>query len=542
MEGRPGRRLASLMACLVLLGGCLGGPTPGPTESAITPTASPVAAASPAPTPEPTIGVPAIFPLAVVTGLTNLKGSTTLAEVKSLATAGTLVEPCGVEILTPTLAPPPSCTPADQIAAKIEAHPKTVALLPAGLVEPATKTVPIDGDGPFGLFGADLFGDPAARAIPYPITARISDATAIDLPSTAYDPSALWTLSSVGGVCSDRRSAYDALELGYGWPWLFDGGTAKYRGKPYLNPKPPAGIAQHLIVSPFETGHHGTLARLIKGADLTIADVECPIVPSSQFVPNYGTSLVFSISEGVLPSWRDTLGIDVAYMAANHNTDKGRAGVASSVQLLDKYGIEHVGVGLDYDQAMRPAIVERAGVKMAFVAWNDVPGVTEATADRAGVPWLTKANVVRSVQLARDAGAQLVFCDPQWWGGAEYHSDLRNAQLDQLEWFDQAGCDAVIGAGTHFAGPLLLRSLNDHLGLVMASEGNLVFGQGFWQLTQEGVLMTVAFRGTQLANVHVYPYVMWGNARSDLTDPQGDGHYVLERVWANSTVDYPLGG
>jgi poly-gamma-glutamate capsule biosynthesis protein CapA/YwtB (metallophosphatase superfamily) len=157
------------------------------------------------------------------------------------------------------------------------------------------------------------------------------------------------------------------------------------------------------------------------------------------------------------------------------------------------------------------------------------------------VPWLTQANVVDSVRRARAGGAQLVICDPQWWGGAEYHSDLRTSELVQLQWFDEAGCDEVVGAGTHFAGPMLLQRLNGHLGLVMASEGNLVFGQDWWQDTQEGILMTATFRGTQLANVHLYPYVMLENARAALTDPEGDGHYVMERVWKNSSIDYLAG-
>jgi poly-gamma-glutamate capsule biosynthesis protein CapA/YwtB (metallophosphatase superfamily) len=357
-----------------------------------------------------------------------------------------------------------------------------------------------------------------------------------------YDPTPVWTMSSVGGVCSDAGAAYHALVLKQGWAWLFQGGTARYSRGPHPNPAPPPGISVYPVVTPVDTGNHGAVARLISGADLTIADVECPIVPASQFVPNYGgTSLTFSISSAILPLWKNTLGFDVTYMAANHNTDKGPAGVASSVRLLDQSGIAHTGVGMTFDQAMTPAFVERGGVKIGFVAWNDVPGVTRATATRAGVPWLTQANVVDSVQRARAGGAQLVICDPQWWGGAEYHSDLRPSELEQLQWFNEAGCDEVVGVGTHLAGPMLLQRLNGHLGLVMASEGNLVFGQDWWQDTQEGILMTATFRGTQLANVHLYPYVMLENARAALTDPEGDGHYVMERVWKNSSIDYLAG-
>ncbi|HJW22773.1 MAG TPA: hypothetical protein VJ506_10120, partial [Candidatus Limnocylindrales bacterium] len=146
---------------------------------------------------------------------------------------------------------------------------------------------------------------------------------------------------------------------------------------------------------------------------------------------------------------------------------------------------------------------------------------------------------------ARAAGAQVVICDPQWWGGAEYHSDFRPGQRTELEWFDEAGCDAVIGAGTHLAGPMLLGRVTSPapgaaggVRLVMASEGNVTFNQQWSQVTQEGVFMTAAFRGTQLVNVHLYPFVQALLARADLTNPEGDGHYVLQRVWANSEVSY----
>jgi poly-gamma-glutamate capsule biosynthesis protein CapA/YwtB (metallophosphatase superfamily) len=552
------RRVVALGAILALLGGCEAPSlTPGPTVTNLPATPGPTLEPSPSPNPSPSgVALPSSFPLAVVTGVTNLKSATTVAELTGLASTGKLTLPCGVEVTAPALASvtliagavAPPCMPADQIAAAIESAPATVALLPAGLVEPATKILPIGGTGPFGLFGADIFGDPAARALPYPIVARAADPALIKPEWVTYDPASVWTIASVGGSCPDRGAAYQAITLGKGWNFIFDGGTARYLGKPFLDPSPPTGISPHLVVAPVDTGHHGTVAKLMAGADLTIADVECPIVDSADWVPNLGRALFFSISEDVLPYWRDKLGFDLLYMAANHNSDKGSAGIRSSLRLLDKYGIEHTGLGLNSDQALEPAYVERCGVKVAFVAWNDVPGVVEATDTDPGVPWLRKANVIESVRRARAGGAQVVICDPQWWGGAEYHSDLKPSERVQLAWFDEAGCDHVIGAGTHLAGPMLLRTgvtaaadagpTAGGVGVVMASEGNVMFGQDWWQQTQEGVLMRLSFRGTQLVNVHLDPYVMLFNSRAALLDPQGDGHYVLQRVWANSEIDY----
>jgi poly-gamma-glutamate capsule biosynthesis protein CapA/YwtB (metallophosphatase superfamily) len=523
----------------VLVAGCLdGAPTPTPTQVAVGPTLPPTAAPTASPslaiTPNP---LPASFPLAVVTGMTNLKPATTIEELTTLASNGKLVMPCGIEVTAPPLASSGPCMEPATIHQVIEADQSVVALLPPGLVEPATKILPIGGAGPYGLFGADIFGDPAARALPYPIAARATD-PGLPIEYVAYDPAAVWTISSVGGSCPDRGAAYQAITLRKGWDWVFNGGTARYKGPPHLDPDPPTGISPHLVVSAVDTGHNGTLAKLIAGADLTIADVECPIVDSDDWVPNLGRELRFSISEDVLPLWRDKLGFDLLYMAANHNSDKGSAGIRSSLRLLDEYGIEHTGLGLTKDQALEPAYVERAGVKVAFVAWNIVPGVVEADADTPGVAWLRKANVLESVRRARAGGAQIVICDPQWWGGAEYHSDLKPGQVEELAWFDEAGCDHVIGAGTHLAGPMLLRRENGQVGVVMASEGNLMFGQDWWQQTQEGVIMRLAFRGTELVNVHLDPYVMLFNSRGALINPETDGHYVLERVWKNSTVLY----
>ncbi len=143
----------------------------------------------------------------------------------------------------------------------------------------------------------------------------------------------------------------------------------------------------------------------------------------------------------------------------------------------------------------------------------------------------------RAVRRAREGGADLVLCDPQWWGGAEYHDDLWPLQRQQLAWFDRAGCDHVIGAGTHVAGPMLLRQREGGPSVVLASPGNYMFGQNWWQEVQEGVILDMSFNGKTLVNVRMRPYVMHLHARASLTDPEGDGRYVLQRIFKYSEID-----
>ena len=537
------RRGASLVALLLLLAGCLNlNPSPVPTPSGAaasggeTVAESPSGAPSPTEAASPTPAVPAEFPLAVVTGITNLKATIALEQLANMADDGRLVIPCGISVQQPALAAPDHCRDVDRIGPWLETHQNRVALLPPGLVVPTTKVLSIAGDGPFGLFGPDLFGDRPARALDYPVIgAPAGDGDAALDPSWfAYDPSQVWTMTSIGSLCSSPIVAEQAVINGKGWGWAFNGGTARITSGAQVDP-PDGG--PYFPISTAETGDEGATPDILKRSDLAIADHECPIEPTATWGANYSGSLVFSVPEDVVVQWKRKLGLDAVYLAANHMSDRGVAGIESTLRILDKHNIPRTGLGMNLREALAPAFLEVAGLKVALVAFNDVSGVARADAVTPGVPWITRENVNRAVRRAREGDADLVICDPQWWGGAEYHDDLWPVQRDQLAWFDRAGCDHVIGAGTHVAGPMLLRQRDNGPSVVLASPGNYMFGQNWWQEVQEGVILDMSFNGQTLVNVRLRPYVMHLHARASLTDPAGDGRYVLQRIFKYSEID-----
>jgi hypothetical protein len=469
--------------------------------------------------------------------MTNLKSTVTLDEIRGLADAGRLTVPCGVEVDEPELTAPSRCRPADRIAPYLERHQKSVALLPPGLVEPTTKLLSIAGDGPFGLFGPDLFGDRESRAMDYPITGSVSAEDGdLDPAWLAYDPGQAWTLTNIGSLCSSPLVADQAVGNAKGWGWAFNGGTARYTEEEAVDP-PDAGPYPPYQVQSVETGNDGATPSVLKRSDLAIADHECPIVPDEGWAAQTGPQLVFTVPEAVVTQWKRKLGLDAVYLAANHMSDAGVAGIESTLRLLDKHHIPRTGLGMNLHDALEPAYLEAAGLKIAVVAFNDVNGVARADATTPGVPWITRRNIDRAVQTARDGGADLVICSPQWWGGAEYHDDLWPVQQQQLEWFDEAGCDHVIGSGTHVAGPVLVRDGASGSSVVLACPGNYMFGQRWWQEADEGFILDLSFYGTRLVNVRLRPYVMHLHARPSLLDPQGDGRYVMERVFKYSDFD-----
>ncbi len=483
-------------------------PEPIPTQN---PIATPTAQATPTPPP------PVEIPLAVVTGYTNARASITEAEVDAAIVADTILQACE---FFGAANPMPRCLPGAEIVAHIEANPTDLALLPAGLVVPTIKVLPVDG--------ADVFGGPEARSRPYPFTALQLENSGME--TWPLEPDSVRTLMSLGDSCPDRGVAYAAITLGRGWDWIFGGGTAEYTAV-YPNPVPPGSVGNGFnIVDAVPTGNEGAVAALASGADVTLDDFECPVVES--FTVNDG--VVFSIDPAVLPRLRDTYGVDVATLAANHLFDRGTPGFLETLDQFEAAGIPTTGAGADLEAALTPAFVDAGGLTFGFVAFNEIPGSLEAGAGQPGVLWLRDANVTEAVARAR-AEADVVICVPQWWGGAEYHATFAGDMRRQQQVFFDAGCDHIVGHGTHWSGPIEIGANEDgRYAVTMVSHGNFLFGQQWSQQTQEGVTLELAFQGTRLAQARMHPYIMLEQAQTNLTDPETDGLHVLNRIYEAS--------
>ena len=507
---RTPRASAAAAAALILLAAC--------TTTQATPTSAPPAGSdpgtssapsptlAPSPTPIPDVEVP----LAVVTGFTNLKSEITAAEVDAAIAADTLIQTC--EVFT-DVNPVARCLPAAEITAHLRANPADLAFLPWHLVTPTVKVLPLDG--------ADLFGSAEARSMPYPYTTTVS----ADLGWPPYDVDQIRTLISPGNYCHDRGPAHAALVVGLGWDWVFGGGTAVYNG---FNPE--GGISTVNVVP---TGNEGAMAELQRSGDVTIAEIECPFV--DDFTVNNGT--IFSLDPATIPLIRDTYGADVVLFAANHPFDQGVEGFLESLEHFRANGLPYAGAGANLDEALTPATIEVNGLTFGFVGHNEIPGPIPAGPDSPGVAWLQDDHVYESVRRAREV-ADVVFCVPQWWGGAEYHYDWRGDMRRQQDVYFDAGCDHILGQGTHYAGPIDLDTdAEGKAHLTVVSSGNFLFGQGWSQDTQEGVVFELTFRDADLVQARMHPYVTRDQAQTNLTDPEGDGHYVLERVFEHSAAD-----
>jgi hypothetical protein len=63
-------------------------------------------------------------------------------------------------------------------------------------------------------------------------------------------------------------------------------------------------------------------------------------------------------------------GFDMITLANCHTWDAGDPGVEDTIDGFRKYGIAYCGAGMNIDEASRPAIVERNGTRIGFLAYN----------------------------------------------------------------------------------------------------------------------------------------------------------------------------
>ena len=549
----PGAGRVALIGLLgVVVAACAGGSSPiAPTSASPASLATPAGLVSPPATGEPTVdqaatpgvlagassapsgstspsaspGVasPAVAstPLVVVSGFDNYTlTSTTRAALAARLAAGTLVVPCGVEgavaeALGEVGAHGAACVAADEVTARLGPSSTLLALIPPALVTPRVKVVPLEG--------ADLFGEKPAREARYPLVVAVPPAW--PAAWTAWDGSDVRVVVTTGVNCPDRGVSHETVVLGKGWSWLLQGGTARYTGTHWDT------RYGWTVVDAVRTGHAGAVVDVIKNADVAVSDFECAMTRS--FV-QHDSGTVFSIDPRVAPLMARA-GFDVATIAADHTTNAGLGPVGETVDLFRANGIQPTGGGRTLAEALRPAIVDAGGITFGFVGFDAIGGSAYATPSSAGVAPLTPANARTAVAQARAGGAQVIIALPQW-SSVEYRARFTPFQLDLVKTLVAAGVDDIVGADFHWAGALSITLTGSTYRYVGSSQGNFWFGQDWSRQTQEGIITSLTFVGTRLAQVRLTPTVILDNAQPNLVDPATDGQFVLRQVLAGTTL------
>jgi poly-gamma-glutamate synthesis protein (capsule biosynthesis protein) len=114
---------------------------------------------------------------------------------------------------------------------------------------------------------------------------------------------------------------------------------------------------------------------------------------------------------------------DAVTLAGNPTFMQGAPGVEDTIKWLDDHGIGHVGAGMNIDEARKPLITERGGVKFGFIAVNCLGGTAAAGLNKAGAAYVDVLTYYPPPMFPGATPAALTFLEP--WSLKALKEDIR---------------------------------------------------------------------------------------------------------------------
>ncbi len=190
---------------------------------------------------------------------------------------------------------------------------------------------------------------------------------------------------------------------------------------------------------PFEA-----FAPLFKAADIRLGNLECVVATTGSAGDK---NFTFRAHPRSLPVLKRHL--DAVALANNHSGDFGREAFAEMLDLLKAQGLAQFGGGHNLKEAHTPLIIERKGLRIALLGYNEfMPRSFEADTNAPGSAWSEDEQVVADIRAARSVHkADLVIPVMHWGWENELTANARQRQLARV--MIDAGADVIIGGHPH---------------------------------------------------------------------------------------------
>ena len=170
--------------------------------------------------------------------------------------------------------------------------------------------------------------------------------------------------------------------------------------------------------------------------------------------------------------------VTVVSTANNHAYDYGRRALRETIVNLDSAGIAFVGTSIDSVQAFAPAVLERSGIRIGFLAYTQFMNFKG--------PWVGHVALFSASRVAEDIAALRTIADfvvVSYHGGSEYVDRPPDAVKRDFRIIAEAGADLVVGHHPHYVQGIEWHNKT----LLFYSLGNFVFYQPQLEWTQMGL-------------------------------------------------------
>jgi poly-gamma-glutamate synthesis protein (capsule biosynthesis protein) len=242
---------------------------------------------------------------------------------------------------------------------------------------------------------------------------------------------------------------------------------------------------------------YSNVKDLLQKADVAVANLETPVTErGTKQIKEYA----YRSSPLALPALKEA-GIDLVNLANNHVMDYGPEGLLDTIAHLDRNGIQHMGAGKDAAEAFQPVVVEKKGVKIAFLGFSRVvPNHSwKAGINHPGVA--DTYNYTLPVEAIKKAKTQadLAVVFTHW--GVERKEKPESYQTELAHRYIDAGADLIVASHPH-----VLQGLEQYKGKWIAySLGNFIFTTNDVPQTWDTVIMEATCSKEGQCGLHLIP-------------------------------------
>lgn len=217
------------------------------------------------------------------------------------------------------------------------------------------------------------------------------------------------------------------------------------------------------------------IALMVSDSDVAVGNLEGPLTCRPPAGPPWRFTLHGDPKYALV--LRDA-GLNVVSLANNHIMDYGWEAVEETQQLLSAAGIRSVGAGRDLKMAREPVRMSVRGVRVAFLAYCDVPSVLPIYADsnRPGVAPAQPSYILEDIKAAKQESNLVLVC--MHWGQEHVHFPAPKYRRLAKEMV-AAGASLIVGHHPH----VLQGVERIAQGAVAYSLGNFTFSEEDWRGT-----------------------------------------------------------
>jgi poly-gamma-glutamate synthesis protein (capsule biosynthesis protein) len=311
---------------------------------------------------------------------------------------------------------------ADRLLDEAWASPGSWAIVPFEALQPRWKVLTIDGQSPirkqFDISTYPLVAslDPSSQAV------------------SNYDPKKMTTVVMTGITALVRATAY----------------TMELKSVTYPGEK---------------------IRDLLREADITHVANHVPFSTGCTFPKPDQVALVFCSDPRYIDLFTD-VGVDVVELTGHHFEDYGPKATLETLGIYKAHNIEYFGGGANKQDAIKPALFNNHGNKIAFIGCNrlDTGGLPTATDDRPGAAPCDYPYLQQEISKLRAEG-YVVIATMHWNQSYDYKPAPQ--QVKDFRFLADAGASLVLGAQAHYAQTMeFYKDIFIHYG-----EGNLFFDQ-----------------------------------------------------------------